>query len=66
MVALSEGKLSDKTTYMNFEQQAEHDNYWKAELTSICHYFTSLLTNLSTCQHYNPSVISDLGQITGK
>ena len=60
MTTLSKGKLSDKTIYINFDSQAEHDDHWNTELTSVRHYFINLLTNLGSFQHYNPHVIYDL------
>ena len=60
MTTLSKGKLGDKTIYINFDSQAEHDNHWNTELMSVRHYFINLLTNLGSFQHYNLRVIYNL------
>jgi hypothetical protein len=60
MTALSQGKLGEKPIYINFGQEAKHDDYWNTELESVRHYAVNLVTETLSYPYYNPYVISNL------
>jgi len=35
MTGLIDGKLGDKSIYINFNNQAKHNSHWEAELSSV-------------------------------
>jgi len=59
MYALSKGQLRNKTIYLNFNNNAKHDEFWISELKSMWSYVTELALHNGVYTQYNPLFIKN-------
>ena len=60
MTGLREGKLDDITIYIDFDDNAKHDQFWTIELDSVCQYYIDLITQTGAYNYYNLYIMQEL------
>jgi hypothetical protein len=60
MFALKEGKLGNNPIYVNFEDDAKHDEFWTTELSQLREYCVRLVDETRAYENYNPHIIQEL------
>lgn len=60
MTGLKDGKLDNRTIYLDFDEGAKHDRFAKKELASVRNYFIELAAQTGAYNQYNPSVYQEL------
>ena len=57
MTSLDEGKLNDKPTFTNFDDDTTHRQFWPAEFDSTRRYYIEPTPHSGAFYHYNPYVM---------
>jgi hypothetical protein len=60
MTGLKEGKLDKKPIYIDFGDNAKHDQFWQTEFDSVRQYYIELITQMGTFHSFNQYVVQDL------
>jgi len=60
MTCLSNGKLDGISTFIDFTDDATHDQFWTTELDSIRHYYIEFISHTGAFHYYNLYVIQEL------
>jgi hypothetical protein len=60
MTGLKEGKLDKKPIYIDFGDNAKHDQFWQTEFDSVHQYYIELITQMGTFHSFNQYVVQDL------
>ena len=60
MTSLKDGKLDNRTIYLDFDDEAKHNRFWETELASVRQYFIELVSQTGAFYHYNPAVYQEL------
>jgi len=56
MYVLSKGQLGNKTIYLDFSNDAKHNEFWISELKSMQSYITELALHNGTYTQYKPFI----------
>jgi len=60
MTCLSEGKLDGISTFIDFADDATHDQFWTTELDALRRYYIEFISHTGAFHYYNLYVIQEL------
>ena len=60
MTGLKDGRFDPLNIYLDFDEDAQHDQFWNTELDSVRRFYIELVTSLGSFHFFNNTVIQDL------